>query len=89
MEEKTVITKQFVCAKPSAVILSADGKIRIGRYVIGSWNKITKGDLKGSYRGYVNTLSMTFAASLKGGLKASIGKVVSHRTIKGKFEETT
>ena len=87
MEEKTIITRQFKCAKPSAITLSSDGLIRIGRYVIGSWNKITEGELKGSYRGFVNSLSMTFAASLKGGLKTRIGNVISRRTIIGKFEE--
>ena len=62
-------------------------KAPLGRYVIGSWNKITEGELKGSYRGFVNSLSMTFAASMKGGLKTRIGNVISRRTIMGKFEE--
>ena len=88
MVTDNVIYRQFKCAKPSAITLSTDGQIRIGRYVIGSWNKITNGELKGSYRGYVNSLSMTFAASLKGGLKTRIGNVISRRTIMGKFEET-
>ena len=41
MEEKTIITRQFKCAKPSAITLSSDGLIRIGRYVIGNHNKLT------------------------------------------------
>lgn len=87
MATDKVIYRQFKCAKPSAITLSSDGLIRIGRYVIGSWNKIAEGELKGSYRGYINSLSMSFAASLRGGLKTRIGNVISRRTIMGKFEE--
>ena len=43
-QNTTIITRQFKCAKPSAITLSSDGLIRIGRYVIGSWNKITEGE---------------------------------------------
>ena len=85
--DSNVIYRQFKETRPSSVTLSTDGQIRIGRYVIGCWSKITEGGLKGSYRGYVNSLSMSFAASTKGTLKTRICNAISRRTIMGKYEE--